>query len=188
MSLLLARLARTITRHWKRSLLASLAAVVLLAVAAGTGGATADDFEVPGAESQQAIDLFRDHTPALAGADSTLVFTVAKGSISDAAPRAAITGALREVGELGGVAEVGDPFAKDATVSRDGRLVAVDVRYDVEQSEITKEDGVALDKAARSAERGGFVDVAMRGAVVDIGAESAVPVGELIGVAIASCC
>src|SRR5919106_1524901 len=121
MSLLLARLARTLTSHWKRSLLAALAVVFLLGAAAGAGGEAADDFSIPGTESQQAIDLFRAHTPALAGADSTLVFSVDEGKVSDPANREAIEGALDEVRDLPGVAQVADPFAEGGTVSEDGR-------------------------------------------------------------------
>src|ERR671917_2816230 len=97
MSSLLARLARTLTHHWKRSLAAAIVVIVLLGAAAGAGGEAADDFNVPGTESQEAIDLFRAHTPALAGADSTLVFSVEEGKVSDPRPRAAIEGALAKV-------------------------------------------------------------------------------------------
>ncbi|MEY2535707.1 MAG: hypothetical protein QOF29_3617, partial [bacterium] len=76
---LLARMARTLSLHWKRSLAAAVGVLVLLVLAAGGGGQAKDDYSVPGAESQQAIDLFQAHSPAFGGADSTLVFTVDKG-------------------------------------------------------------------------------------------------------------
>ena len=76
MSQLLARLARTLSSHWKRSLAAAIGVLVLLVLAASLANKPADDFSLPGAESQQAIDLFQAHTPRSAGADSTLVFTV----------------------------------------------------------------------------------------------------------------
>src|SRR5829696_5997472 len=184
MSELLARLARTLTQHWKRGLAAALAVLVLLGVAAGAGGEAADDFNIPGTESQQALDLFREHTPAFAGADSTLVFSVERGRITDAQPRAAVQDALREVRGLDGVAQVAHPFARGGTVSRDGRLAAVDVRYRVEPSDLDKADGERLEAAARTAERGG-VDVAARGILIDLASEQDAPVGELIGVGIA---
>ncbi|MBI5104644.1 MAG: MMPL family transporter [Solirubrobacterales bacterium] len=181
MSALLASLARSITQHWKRSLLAALASLVVLGALAGASTTPADDFKVPGTESQKAIDLFRAHTPALAGADATLVFTVDQGKVTDAAPKAAIDGALQQVRQLPHVAEVGDAARN---VSRDGGLTAVDVRYDVEPDEIDKKDGEALEAAARTAERDG-VQVAMRGTVIDVAAQQDAPVGELIGVAVA---
>ena len=69
MSHLLARLARSLTTHWKRSLVAAIAVLVLVGAAAAAGGKAADDFSVPGAESQKAIDLFKAHMPAFAGAE-----------------------------------------------------------------------------------------------------------------------
>jgi RND superfamily putative drug exporter len=184
MSHLLARLARTITHHWKRSALVALVAIVLLGAAAGTGGEAADDFNVPGTESQQALDLFREHSPAFAGADSTVVFSVEDGQLDDPPRRAAIEQAVAKVRELPGVEEFGDPFAEGAQMSDDGRIAAVDVRYDVEPDDVEREDGEALEEAARTAESAG-VDVSMRGIVVDVASEQEAPVGELIGVAIA---
>lgn len=185
MSFALARLARALTHHWKRSLAGALLTIVLLGMAAGAAGRPGgDDFEIPGTESQQAIDLFRAHTPALAGADSTLVFSVRDGKIADAANRAAVEGALAKVRALPDVVEVADPFAAGGSVSPDGRLASVDVRYSLEPGELEKVDGERLERAARTAESGG-IDVAMRGVVIDVGQQQDAPVGELVGVAIA---
>jgi len=128
MSEFLARVARTLTQHWKRSLVGALLVLFLIGAAAGAGSPAADDFEIPGTESQQALDLFRDHSPAFAGADSTIVFSVEDGQISDPDNRAAIEEALAKVSDLRGVEQVGDPFAEGAAVSQDGRIASVDVR------------------------------------------------------------
>src|SRR5829696_4149459 len=145
MSSLLARLARTLTHHWKRSLAAALVVLFLLGIAAGTGSPAADDFEIPGTESQQALDLFRAHSPAFAGADADLVFTVEDGKITDPEPKAAIAGALEKVSKLKGVDQVPDPFASDSgSISPDGRLASVSVRYTTEPADLEKEDGEAL--------------------------------------------
>lgn len=184
MSSLLARIARTLTHHWKRSLAAAIVVLVLIGAAAGAGGETADDWSIPGTESQQALDLFRDHSPAFAGADSTIVFSVQEGALSDPENRAAIDGALDEVQALPHVDQVADPFAEGGSVSRDGRIAAADVRYDLEPDELEKEDGEALLAAAETAESGG-VDVAARGILIDLASEQEAPVGELVGVAIA---
>ncbi|MEA2177646.1 MAG: hypothetical protein QOG77_943, partial [Solirubrobacteraceae bacterium] len=184
MSSLLARLARTLTQHWKRSLIAAIVALVLIGVAAGAGGEAADDFEIPGTESQQALDLFRDHSPAFAGADSTIVFSVKDGTLSDPEHRAAVEGALAEIKALPNVEQVGDPFAEGGSMSENGRIAAADVRYDLEPDALEKSDGEALLSAAETAEKGG-VDVAARGVLIDLASEQEAPVGELIGVAIA---
>jgi RND superfamily putative drug exporter len=184
MSNLLARIARYLTEHWKRGLLGAVIVIVLLGAAAGAGGEAADDFNVPGTESQEALDLFRAHSPAFAGADSTLVFTVDGGKVTDAGPKAAITGALEKVRGLDGVEQVEDPFAEGGTVSRDGGLAAVAVRYSTEPQDLDKADGEALLEAADTAEKDG-VEVSARGILIDLASEQEAPVGELIGVGVA---
>src|SRR5918911_687905 len=112
MSQLLARLARGLSLHWKRSLVGALGVLVLLVLAASAAQPASDDYSLPGAESQRAVDLFQAHSPAFGGADSTLVFTVDHGRISDPAPRAAIEGALAKVRRLDGVALAASPFQR----------------------------------------------------------------------------
>jgi RND superfamily putative drug exporter len=184
MSELLARLARSITHHWKRSLAGAIVVLVLLGAAAGAGGEAADDFSIPGTESQEALDLFRDHSPAFAGADSTIVYSVDQGQLSDPSNREAIEGSLDEIRALPHVETVDDPFAEGGRVSEDGRIAAVDVRYDLEPEDLEKSDGEALEEAARTAEQGG-VNVSARGILIDLASEQSLPVGELVGVAIA---
>jgi RND superfamily putative drug exporter len=179
----LARMARTLSSHWKRSLAAAVGVLVLLVLAAGATGEAADDYSLPGAESQQAVDLFQAHSPAFGGADSTLVFTVDEGKVSDPESKAAIEGALAEVRELDGVELVASPFEPGGQVSEDGRLAAVDVRYSTEPGEIEKADGEALIAAGETAEP--EVQVEARGVLIDLAVEQEAPVGELIGVLIA---
>ena len=183
MFLLLARMARTLSLHWKRSLAAAVGVLVLLVLAAGVSGEATDDYSLPGAESQQAIDLFQAHSPAFGGADSTLVFTVDAGSVSDAGPKAAIEGALEEVRGLDGVELAASPFEPGGQLSEDGRLAAVDVRYRTDPAQIDKADGEALIAAGETAEP--EVRVEARGMLIDLASEQDLPVGELIGVAIA---
>jgi RND superfamily putative drug exporter len=180
---LLARLARTLSLHWKRSLAAAVGILVLLVLAAGAGGQARDDYSLPGAESQQAIDLFKAHSPAFGGADSTLVFTVGHGKVSDPAPKAAIEGALAKVRKLDGVELVANPFAPGGQVSKDQRLASVDVRYSTDPAKITKQDGTALIAASETAEPA--VRVEARGYLIDLASKQDAPVGELIGVLIA---
>jgi len=179
----LARLARTLSSHWKRSLAAAVGVLVLLVLAAGASSQATDDFSIPGTESQDAVDLFQAHEPAFGGVDSTLVFTVDEGKVSDPSPKAAIAGALAKVRKLDGVGLVASPFAPGGQVSPDGRLAAVDVRYSNDPTEIEKEDGEALIAAGETAEPA--VQVEARGELIDLAAEQDAPVGELVGVLIA---
>jgi RND superfamily putative drug exporter len=185
MSSLLARIARVLTHRWKRTLAASVATlVVLIAIAASAGGPAADDFKIPGTESQKALDLFAAHQPALGGTTADLVFTAKDGKITDARNRASVEAALKKVDALPDVANVASPFAKGGQVSKDGTIAASNVQYSVQQTDLEKSDGEALEKAARTAESPA-VQVSMRGQVVDLAAEQSAPVGELVGIAIA---
>src|SRR3954451_1319269 len=183
MSQLLARLARGLSLHWKRSLVAALGVLVLLVLAAGAAQPASDDYSLAGAESQRAVDLFQAHSPAFGGADSTLVFTVDDGKVADPAPRAAIEGALAKVRGLDGVALAASPFEPGGQLSPDGRLASVDVRYSGDAADIKDADGEALIAAAESAQP--TVQVEERGYLVDLATEQDAPIGELVGVLIA---
>ena len=121
---LLARTGRALSAHWKRGLAGAVGVLVLLVLAAALAGDATDDYSLPGSESQQAIDLFQTHSPAFGGVDSTLVFTVAEGKLTDAEPRAAIGGALEKVRGIDGVELAASPFEPGGQVSGDGRLAA----------------------------------------------------------------
>jgi RND superfamily putative drug exporter len=184
MSLLLARLARTLTSHRWPALIGAILTIAVLMVLAGTAGPAADDYSIPDTESQKAVDLFQAHSPAFGGADSTVVFSTEDGRIDTPERREAIEGALEEIRGLDGVAVVPDPFAEGGQISPDGNLVAVDVRYSTDVNDIEKEDGEALIEASETAEGDGL-QVEQRGLLIDLASEQEAPVGELIGVAIA---
>ncbi|MBK8295433.1 MAG: MMPL family transporter [Solirubrobacterales bacterium] len=186
MSDYLARLARTITAHWKRSLLVAVVVLVGLgALAATASEPPPDEFNVPGAESQEALDLFSDHVPALAGVDATVVFSTEDGNLNQPEQKQAIQGALAEIKQLPDVLTVDNPYdAKAPRISQDGTVAASDVRYHLEFGDVTSKTGETLENAAKTAESAG-VEVAMRGVVVDAASQQEAPLGELIGVAIA---
>lgn len=186
MSSLLASIARTLTHRWKRGLIGLVAGLVIVGAIIGSqSGTAADDFSIPGTESQKAIDLLQSKFPSAAGETSQVVFTVKSGKLTDAEPKAAIEGTLAKVGKLEHVSGVSDPLKADGgALSRDGRTAYATVQYDVQGMDLEKEDGEKLEETAREAERGG-VNVELRGIVVDLAAEQEAPVGELVGIAIA---
>ena len=183
MSSFLARIARALTAHWKRSLIVAILTIVVLGGIAGSvGGTPADDFKIPGTESQKATDLFQAHAPALAGVDATVVFSSEDGALTTAEHRAAIERALAGVRRLDGVAEVGDPFQQ---ISRDGSIASTDVRYDLDFGDVEAQNGRDLRNTVNDALSGSGVEAQMRGVVIDVSSQQEAPVGELIGVAIA---
>ncbi len=186
MSELLATLARSITGHWKRSLLIAFAVLAGLVILAGAStDPPADDFGVPGSESERALDLFRAHTPALAGVDSTVVLEAEQGRLTDPAERKAVGQTVDRIRELPSVLTVSDPFARGSpTVSPNRRIAFIDVRYDMEYGDVTPEDAERLERAAAPA-RGAGIATSFRGPVIDAAAQQEFPIGEVIGVLIA---
>lgn len=187
MSDLLARIARSITNHWLRSLVIALITVFAIGVLSGTAGdPPPEEFDVPGTESQQAYDLFSAHSPELAGVDSTVVFSVTEGKVTDPARKAAIQESIKEIQATDDdILSASDPFAKGSgAVSRDGKVAYTDVRYDLEFGDVTKVQAERLEDATDPVTETG-VDVSMRGIVIDAGQQQEAPVGELIGVLIA---
>ena len=183
MSGLLARLARSLSSHWKRSLAAAVGVLVLLVLAAGVAGEALDDYSLPGAESQQAIDLFQAHSPAFGGADSTLVFTVDEGKVSDPGAQGGDRGRAREGPRARRRRARGEPVRAGRPGLR-GRAAGVGRRALLDRpGEIEKEDGEALIAAGETAEP--EVQVEARGYLIDLASEQEAPVGELVGVLIA---
>lgn len=186
MSDLLARMVRSITGHWKISLVVALVSVFGIGVLAGTAGeAPPDDFDTPGSESQKAYDLFSAHSPVLAGVDSTIVFHVSDGTVTEPERKRAILDSLETIKVQPDVLAVSNPFAKaSGAISRNQQVAFSDVRYDLDFGDVKKAQGKALEDATEPVKSAG-VEVAMRGVVVDLAQEQEVPIGELIGVLLA---
>src|SRR5689334_6629622 len=111
MSALLARIARSLTAHWGRGLIGLVVALVVIGVAIGSqSGTAADDFSIPGTESQKAQDLLEAKFPARAGAESTIVFTSADGKLTDPQEKQTVQSALDAVAKLPHVNEVTSPL------------------------------------------------------------------------------
>lgn len=184
MSARLAAIARAITTHWKRSLVVAIASLVVLGVLASNASQPADSWDVPGADSQKAIDLFEQHAPGFGGADATVVYSVQRGSITDAGPQNDIEASLKRISGLDGVVAVEPPAKSAGSIAPDGTLGFATVRYKTNPGDIKIEDGKAL-KAAGATGENSPVQVEMRGVPIDAAAQQEAPVGELIGVALA---
>ena len=112
MSNLLYRSGRWIAAHPRRVVvLWMLALGVIVGTDRVAGGAPVDDFQVPGVESQAAIDLLEARFPERAGATAMVVFHAAQGSVTDLAAAGAIGASIDEVRALDHVLAVTDPLA-----------------------------------------------------------------------------
>jgi RND superfamily putative drug exporter len=187
MNSMLGGLAAAAAGRWKRSLAIVLAVIVAIGVAARVGGGTfSDDVSVPNSDSQAATDLLEERFPAQAGDTATVVFSVEKGTLRETDRRAAIDRTAQEIARQPHVTSAASPFSSEAKkqLSSDGRTAYVTVQYDEPGRELGREPGERLEDAAHIAERAG-IDVARRGTVVDQAEERQLPVGELVGLAVA---
>jgi len=94
--------------------------VVLLvgvgAFAAGHTGTAVDEFAIPGAQSQQALDLLEQDFPGAAGTNATVVYETPTGqTLTDAANAAAIGATVAELQKLPNVSTVSNPLDQQPT-------------------------------------------------------------------------
>ena len=121
----------------------------IVACAMAFGGQTSNKFEVPGTESQQAMDLLEKKFPGAGGASARMVFAAPKGEkLTDARNKAAVEASVAEAKRLDGIVTVVDPYQAGA-ISKDGRVGFADVIYPVPADEI---DDAARDELAATAE------------------------------------
>jgi RND superfamily putative drug exporter len=184
MSTLLYRLGHFAVRRRRLVLAAWLLALVVVGVLGSTvGGETSDKFEIPGTESQRALDLLDARFPAQGGSSARVVFASADGSsLADGTARTAVDDVLAAIGAQADVVDVSDPFTAGA-VSPEGTIAYADVHYATSASEVSEEAKTELLSVTSIGESAG-VQVEFGGDVTaDRGAEG--HSSELIGLAVA---
>ena len=182
MSNWLYRIGRRTARHrylvvagWV--LIALTAIVVNKTVDAGT----VDDFEVPGVESQEAIDLLDQRFPQRSGATALVVFNTTDGSVTDASNSSGIEATVSEIRALPHVLAVTDPLADARSVSSDGSTAFAAVQFDDSAAELGSDTLEALLDTAAPAEESG-VQVEYGGELPTILKERTTGPAEAIGV------
>src|ERR1700754_3449488 len=164
-----------------------VAAFVVLAALWGTAaGEFVNNFRLPGTESQRAYDLLKDRFPQQAGDTANVVFAVDQGKVLDPANRPAIQQAVGEIKKSPEVLAVGDPFAKGAPVSPDGRITFAQIQFrkgagdvDVKQVKTMAENTLTLDGK-------GGVQVALGGDVIHWSTAEQGGAGEIFGILVAA--
>jgi len=73
-------------------------------------GAPVDKFQIPGTQSQKAVDLLASQFPAASGPSATVVFEVLSGTLADPAHKAAIDQTVTNLKGLPGATGVTGPF------------------------------------------------------------------------------
>ncbi|MET0628019.1 MAG: MMPL family transporter [Acidimicrobiia bacterium] len=186
MSSWLERLGRSAVRHrWWFIGVWVVAAVMAFGFAQGLDGKTIDAFRIPGAQSQQAIDLLTEKFPSQSGSSATVVFSTTDG-ITDPSVEPAIQESLTALGEIPGVTSVTDPYGPlQAVIVSDqgalsGKIAMVTVQFSEQVQELQTDVYAQMQAAVAPAVSAG-VQVEFGGAVTDYADQPPKSNADLIG-------
>ena len=173
-------------RPWRVIGLWVLAIAAAFAAAAQWGGASSESIEIPGTESQRAIDLLEDRFPEAAGGRARVVFAADAGRVTDPRYQAGAQATLEEIRALPEVREVIDPFGPAGAflVSQDGTVAFAEIVYGVTAREVGS-DGVAALVATDQPARDAGLQVEYGGPVVERLGPDDTRTSELIGLSVA---
>lgn len=134
-----------------------VALLVLTSVGAATlAGDNTESFEIPGTESQQAMDLLNERFPGMAadGATGRVVFAAPAGeTLADPDNGAALDAVISELNQAPGLVSVVHPV-EAGTMSADGAVAYADVSYEVQL--LNTEQRAALFAAADTGRAAGI--------------------------------
>src|SRR5215218_9005247 len=156
----LARWARANASHPWRVILSWLGILaVLIGLVMTVGGSLKDEFEIPGSDTQKAVDLIESEFAEEQGAVLNLVFAAPEGQRLDTPERrAAIEDAVARLQsdefasteDKAGIESVGDPFSED-TFSDDGRIAYAEAQFSETIETEDRDEVVAVEDAVRNA-------------------------------------
>jgi RND superfamily putative drug exporter len=116
------------------------AVIIVGVVAAGVafGGQADNALTIPGASSEEALDVLEEEFPEAAGASATVVFhTTDPGTtVTDTSIEADIESSITAIKALADVELVTDPFTTSGSVSSDGRTAVATVLYTNPQADL----------------------------------------------------
>ncbi len=142
MATLLYRIGRFAAR---RGIAVIVGWVVILGLFVGgaqlLGGTLASSFEIPGTESQQAIDMLDQRFPQASGGSAKVIYVAPSGGqIAD--HQAQIDDNATKLAALDHVSGVTDPWSQNASgqINDDGTMAFTTIQYDVPTTALTPQD------------------------------------------------
>ncbi|MFC5667971.1 MMPL family transporter [Kitasatospora misakiensis] len=157
-----------------------LAIVALFAVAGAAGGEFVNDYNVPGTNSQKAVDRAIERFPDMGAASADVVWHTDSGTLRDPDKQAVVKSVTAAFAGQPDVRSAADPLAEGGQVSDDGRTAIGQVQYDKKLRKLTEEATTRLQGAAEEARRAGL-EVSFRGQVVDLSSQSETSGAEFVG-------
>src|SRR4051794_24050579 len=156
----LARWARARATHPWRTVFVWIGIIFGLVVLVATvGGQLRDKFEIPGSDTQRAVDLIKAEFTSEQGAVLNIVFAAPSGQRLDTPQRkAAVEKAIAELKtkpfkpakDKAGLTSVGNPFS-DATFSDSGRIAYSEAQFDQTIEDADRPEIVAVEDTVRKA-------------------------------------
>src|SRR5215204_160776 len=177
----LARWARYASRHHWRVLGGWLVALIfIIGLVSVAGGTFVDSFNIPGAESQKAVDLLNEQFPSQAG-DTARIVVKADAGVNDPATKAGIDQLVADTAQLPEVVGVTSPYDNPGAISENEQLAYIQVQYADVANEIEKksvDDLLALVDGAG----GDGLTVEVGGQVVSAQEQAFGGTSEIIGI------
>jgi RND superfamily putative drug exporter len=145
---------------------------------------TNDAFNVPGTESQRALDLLDEKYPGSGGATARLVFAAPKGhTLDEPQYREVVDPTIERARKVPQAVTTGEQFAEGFTPSRDRTIGFADLHFAVPVEDLKDSTKEALERVAEPAREAGL-QVEFSGGVVST-SEGEQSSGETIGVVVA---
>lgn len=160
MALVLFRIGRFSFRHpWRVLATWLIVLAAALGIGLGLGGTMRESFDIPGTESQAALDRLESVFPQTAGASANVIVVAPAGStVESTDAQQSIADAVAALEAVDGVESVVSPFSEYATdaVSDDGRAAIIRVQFTGQRTDITEAQQEATIEAGRLAAAGGL--------------------------------
>jgi putative drug exporter of the RND superfamily len=164
-----------------------VAAFVLMGVLWGTAaGEYINNFRLPGTESQRAYDLLKERFPQQSGDTATAVFAVHQGRVLDPSHRSVIEQARTEIQKSPEVLSVGDPYAKGAPVSRDGKITFAEIQFRKGAGDVDPKKVKTMAENTLELDGKGGVQVALGGDIIHWSTAQQGGAGEIFGILVAA--
>ncbi|MFJ1807191.1 MULTISPECIES: MMPL family transporter [unclassified Streptomyces] len=185
----LRRLGAWCARHFLIVIIAWLVAVVALQVVSRTvGGTYEDDFQLPGVQSTEGLDVLQKHDPQAGGYSSQIVLHDEQQPVSALSSQLSTT--VGDLQKLPHVLAAQNPLSvtssKVGPVSSDGKTAYVTVRFDVQPSTLGDDYLDGVDQAVQPLRAAG-ADVEYGGSLGELARPAADDrISELIGFAVAT--
>jgi putative drug exporter of the RND superfamily len=171
---------RTVIAIW-------VAAFVILGALWGVAsGDYINNFRLPGTESQRAYDLLKERFPQQSGDTATVVFAVDQGRVLDPSHRPQIERALGEIKKSPAVLDVGDPFARGAAVSRDGKITFSQIQFRKGAGDVDPKQVKTMAENTLKLDGKGGVQVALGGDIIHWSTAEQGGAGEIFGILVAA--